>query len=194
MNNFISALLNIGWSRKIGVRDTTRVSEADKRRNLVIICSPKSNAMASTFQRELRASHPNAFAFEANADQVCITDGDGARYHSKSYEQVTSYVNSGVAKPDLPGKAYEDYAVLTKVTSPWNEKMKVVWVAGIRGIGTWGAVECVKKEWRQIYDQLPPDGKNQDFSALLKIEYDNCDITSVEVRRVELLGQPHKAV
>jgi hypothetical protein len=189
MNNFISALLNIGWSRKIGVRDVTRVTEADKRRNLVIICSPRSNTVASTFQQELRRSHPNAFAFETVADKVCITDGDGARYESKSYEQVRHYIGAGLANQDLPGKTYEDFAVVTKVTSPWNDKMKVVWVAGIRGIGTWGAAECVKKEWRQIYDQLPPDGKNCDFSALLKVEYDNCDITSVEVRRVELLGR-----
>jgi hypothetical protein len=35
---------------------------------------------------------------------------------------------------------------------------------------------------------LPPGRKDCDFSALLKIEYDNCDITSVEVRRVELLS------
>ena len=189
MNNVISALLKIGWSRKIGVRDTTRVSEADKRRNLVIICSPKSNTLACAFQQELRRSHANAFAFESDSDRVWITDGDGAEYHSKSYEQVINYVNSGIAKPDLPGKTYEDYAVLTKVSSPWNEKMKVLWVAGIRGIGTWGAAECIKKEWRQVYEQLPPDGRNCDFSALLKIEYDNCDITSVEVRRVVLLGR-----
>jgi hypothetical protein len=189
MNNFISALLKIGWSRKIGVRDTTRVSEADKRRNLVIICSPKSNSIARTFQQELRKSHANAFAFESIADRICVIDGDGARYESKSYEQVKQYVNSGINIPDLPSKSYEDYAVLTKVTSPWNERMKIVWVAGIRGIGTWGAAECIKKEWRQIYEQLPPNRKSCDFSALLKIEYDNCDITSVEVRRVELLGQ-----
>jgi hypothetical protein len=51
-----------------------------------------------------------------------------------------------------------------------------------------GAAECIKKEWRQIFDQLPKEQKDCDFAALLKVEYDNCDITSVEVRRVELLG------
>lgn len=117
-----------------------------------------------------------------------ISDGDGAHYQSRSYKQVEEYLRSGVARPDLPSKQYEDYAIVTKVTNPWNEKNKVVWVAGIRGIGTWGAAECIKKEWRQIYDQLPPQKKDCDFSAFLKIEYDNCDITSVEVRRVELLG------
>ena len=188
MNNFISALLNVGWTRKIGVRDTGRVTESDKRRNLVIICSPKSNSIAGTFQKELRSVHPNAFAFESEGDRVFISDGDNARYQSRSYQQVEDYLRSGTARPDLPSKQYEDFAVVTKVASPWNDKNIVVWVAGIRGIGTWGAAECIKKEWRQIYDQLPRDRKDCDFSALLKIEYDNCDITSVEVRRVELLG------
>jgi hypothetical protein len=53
MNNFISALLIIGWTRKTGVRDTGRLTESDKRRNLVIICSPKSNTVAKSFQAEL---------------------------------------------------------------------------------------------------------------------------------------------
>lgn len=189
MNNFISVLLKIGWSRKIGVRDTGRFQGADETRNLVIICSPKSNDIALKFQQILRGSHPNAFAFGFEADKVHIIDREGAAYHSKSYEQVTNYINSGIPKADLPRQAYDDYAVFTKVANPWNKKMKVVWLAGIRGIGTWGAAECIKKEWRQIYEQLPSNEKNCEFSALLKIKYDNCDITSVEVLRVELLGR-----
>ena len=66
MNNFISALLSIGWSKKIGVRDMSRVTEADKTCNLVIICSPKSNTLANIFQNELRKLHPNAFIFDFN--------------------------------------------------------------------------------------------------------------------------------
>ena len=195
MNNFISALLSIGWARRIGVRDVGNIigdmghlSEADKRQNLVIICSPKSNALAATFQKEICKIYSNVFTFQSDADQVFITDGDGASYRSRSYEQVQNYLSAGVTQGDLPGKQYEDYAVITKVTSPWNEANKIVWLAGIRGIGTWGAAECVKKEWRQIYDRLPPGAKTCDFSALLKVEYDNCDITSVQVRRVELLA------
>lgn len=186
MNNFISALLNIGWTRKIGVRDTTRVTEADKRRNLVVICSPKSNLLASELQQELKR-FSNAFTFEFDADRVWIRDGDGAPYRSKSYEQVDKYIAEGVPKPDLPSKTYEDYAIVTKVTNPWNEKTKVVWLAGIRGIGTWGAAECVKKKWEEIYKKLPAENKYCDFSALIKIVYHNCDIVSVEMRRVELL-------
>ena len=194
MNNFISALLNVGWARKIGVRDVTRLKESEKGHNLVIICSTKSNSVAATFQDELRNLHANAFAFESEGDRVVISDVDGARYQSRSYQQVEEYLRSGVARADLPSKKYEDYGVVTKVSNPWNEKNKVVWIAGIRGIGTWGAAECMKKEWRQIYDQLPRQEKDCDFSAFLKIEYDNCDITRVEVRRVERLSGKRKTV
>jgi hypothetical protein len=186
MNNFISTLLNMGWSRKVGIRDTTRLTEADKRRNLVVICSPKSNTFADELQKELRRLYPNAFTF-VPGPEVCIRDGDGAEIHSKSYKQIRDQLAAGVAKSELPAKAYEDYAIVSKVTSPWNNKAKVVWVAGIRGIGTWGAAECIKKEWQQIYDRLPEGQKEADFSALVRVQYDNSDITSVEVRRVELL-------
>lgn len=186
MNNFISALLNMGWSRKVGVRDTTRVTEADKRRNLVVICSPKSNTLADGLQKELKRLYPNAFTFVPGTE-VCIRDRDGADIHSKSYQQIRDYLAAGVAKSELPTKIYEDYAVVAKVTNPWNDKTKVVWVAGIRGIGTWGAAECIKKEWQQIYDMLPDGQKEHDFSALVRIQYDNSDITAMNVRRVELL-------
>ena len=65
MNNFISALLNVGWARKVGVRDTTRVTTADKKRNLVIICSPKSNHLSLEFQDELQKRQIEAFFFMA---------------------------------------------------------------------------------------------------------------------------------
>ena len=118
---------------------------------------------------------------------MCIRDGDGAIIHSKSYQQIKDHLAAGVPKSELPTKVYEDYAVVAKVTNPWNDKAKVVWVAGIRGIGTWGAAECIKKEWLQIYDKLPEGRKSHDFSALVRVEYDNSDIRHTEVRRVELL-------
>ena len=113
-----------------------------------------------------------------------IRDSDGAKYSSRSWAQEKEYLNSGEERRDLPSKCFEDYAVVTKVTNPWNASTKVIQIAGIRGIGTWGAAECIKKEWHQLHDQLPNKAKDSDFSALIRIEYDNCDITSIDVRRV----------
>jgi len=187
MNNFISALINRGWNRRIGVRDTRRVTPSDKKKNLVIICSPKSNDLTSELQTTLSKQgliKKQLFMFEKAVDgKWLIFDGDGT-YPSKSYEQEAAYLKAGLDRRDLPTKSFEDYAVITKVSNPWNEKNKIILLAGIRGIGTWAAAECIKKEWRQIYEQLPQNHKDTDFSALLKINYDNCDITSIDVRRV----------
>lgn len=186
MNNFISALITLEWNRKIGVRDTRHHSPnaRDKKRNLVIICSPKSNSFAGEFQTQLKQKGLQFFSFEPISDDIWrISDGHG-EVKSKSYEQEAEYIKSGVERHLLPTMSFEDYAVITKVANPWNSENKILLLAGIRGIGTWGAAECIKKKWKQIYAQVPNTQKDIDFSALLRISYHNCDITGIEVVRV----------
>lgn len=189
MNNFISALINVGWTRGFGVRDTRHIRAEDKKRNLVIICSPKSNTFADEFQKKLRERGIRAFYFEeTDRTRWHITDGDGV-FLSGTWEQEENYHRRRIGRHKFPEMCFDDFGVVTKITNPWNPKNKVVWIAGIRGIGTWGAAECVKKRWKQIYDQLPMDAKETDFSALVRIRYDNCDISAVDVRRVVTLPE-----
>jgi hypothetical protein len=152
---------------------------------LVIICSPKSNDFSKEFQGKLEETGVPFFKFECKSDskEWQITDGDGV-FTSGSYSQEKNYLKEGCQRHDLPSKSFDDYAVITKKTNPWNDRNKIVVVAGIRGVGTWGAAECLKKEWSQIYGSLGKSEKDSDFSALIKIRYDNCDITSIDVRRV----------
>lgn len=192
MNNFISALLNRGWPGKIGARDTSRISQSDKKRNLIVICSPKSNDLTVELQKiwlekGLHKKGLYIFSREANGRWV-ISDYDGG-YPSGSYDQEAEYLKDGVDRRDLPTKSFDDYAVITKISNPWNPKNKLILIAGIRGIGTWAAAECIKKEWRQIYRKLPNQHKDSAFSALLKIGYNNCDITSIDVRHVNLIDE-----
>lgn len=55
-------------------------------------------------------------------------------------------------------------------------------MAGIRGIGTWGAAECLKKWWKPIYSakastrSIGGPSKAGDFAALVKVRYRNYDI------------------
>ena len=185
MNNVISALIKIGWRRKISVRDPSRLSPADKKKNLVAICSPKSNEFSKQFQSKLEETGLRFFRFvrKKDSEEWQITEGD-AVYSSESYNQEKQYIQEGCLRHDLPSKSFDDYAVITKKKNPWNDRNKVVMVAGIRGVGTWGAAECLKKEWSQIYDRLEKGQKDADFSALVRIRYDNCDITSIDVRNV----------
>lgn len=194
VNNFITCLLKISWNRKMGVRDVgpaaddmKHVSAADRKRNLVIICSTKSNALAAEFQEELHRSYQNSCTFEMENGKPFIKGGDGEIFKGPSYKQVADYLGSGVTPGDLSAKKYDDYALVIKATNPWNKHNKVVWIAGIRGIGTWGAAECLKKEWRQLYKKLPRRSKAADFAAIIKISYNNCDITSIKVCRADPL-------
>ncbi len=191
MNNFISALIKTGWARGNGVRDTERVLPQDKKRNLVVICSPRSNEFAGVLQAQLEALNLHAFSFKTDSEgRMCIIDprdSDRPPFNSPSWGQEEDYLENGVSRHELPAQSFRDYAVITKVSSPWNQKNKVVWVAGIRGIGTWGAAECIKKRWQQIYAKLPDNAKDADFSALIKVQYDNCDITSTDVQDLFVL-------
>ncbi len=194
MNNFISALLAIDWPNAVGVRDTRHVSADDKRKNLVVICSPKSNTFAQELQDKLRSQGVPIFEFaQKDGPQWVIDIGEG-KLESKSFEQEADYIKQGVTRGHLAERMFEDLAVITKIQNPWNSKNKVVWLAGLRGIGTWAAGECVKKQWQHIYEKLPENQKDCDFSALLRIQYSNCDITRIDVRQVRLLRGVQRSV
>ena len=183
VNNFISALINRRWDRKLCFHDTTHVSGEDKKKNLVIICSPKSNGFAALYQKEINEKHYFDHFYEFKQDnrgEWYITDGHGI-WTSPSFTMETEYLKNGINRDGFASQSFEDYAVITKTRNPWNEKNKIISVAGIRGFGTWGAAECVKKEWRQIFKKLPRNCKEEGFSALVNIKYDNFDITSIEL-------------
>ena len=187
MNNFISALLAIDWPNTIGVRDTRHVNADDKRKNLVVICSPKSNSFAQELQDMLKSQGLPIFEFAQKDGPEWVIDIGEGKLESKSFRQESQYIKQGVTRGQLAEKIFEDLAVVTKVQNPWNPNNKVVWLAGLRGIGTWAAGECVRKQWKHIYDRLPEGKKDCDFTALLRIKYSNCDITRIEVRQVRTL-------
>jgi hypothetical protein len=68
----------------------------------------------------------------------------------------------------------------------------VLWIAGIRGVGTWGAAETVKK-WHgrllkpRLRMLLQPSRAVQ-FSAVVKITYSNSDIVDSELVRMIDIG------
>jgi hypothetical protein len=188
INNFISALIHLDWKGKISVRDFTHISPSDRGQNLVIICSPKSNSFTEEFQQTLKNSGKSFFyLFEDDPNKtgtVRILSPFGEVYISRSYIQEQDCLSRGVSRDQLAYEQLEDYAIITKVQNSWNEENIAILIAGIRGIGTWGAAEFIKKKWRFIYDQLPADAKNEEFSALLRITYQEYDIKDWMVVRV----------
>lgn len=77
-----------------------------------------------------------------------------------------------------------DHAVLVKATNPWDFSKKVLILAGIRGIGTWGAGEFLKKEWPEIYNRKNSKNglkKGGDFTAVIRVNYNKCDLVSFKI-------------
>jgi len=187
INNVISVLLQIGWNKRVGVRDTKRLRDSEKKRNLVSICSRKSNPFTGELQGIMRKKYPRFFRVEPlNQNEWYVTDGKG-EWKSNSYSQLAEFLHRGGDRADIPEQHFDDVAVINKITNPWNSSNKILVIEGARGIGTWGAAECIKKGWEQIFRQLPDGKKDSDFSALVFIRYYNCDITQIIVDKCIVL-------
>lgn len=189
MNNFTGALLQIGWANKVGVRDIDHFTPNDKNRNLVVICSPKSNPFAAVVQTEMFKLYPQSRFYRVERDpdhrveqdpdeeQWVVRDGFGI-WRSDTYSQIDGFREENLVTAE---QTLDDVAVISKITNPWNKENKIFLVAGVRGIGTWGAAECINKEWQQIYKRMPRRLKGGDFSALVQVDYHNCDIVRIRV-------------
>ena len=197
INNAISALLKISWKQPVGVRsvgagvadDGRQLSPNDRERNLVTICSPKSNPFTRELLEELKRQGSDIFQFERveNKEEWQIVDG-AACYRSLSYKQIADYQE---AEKRVEEQEINDVAMIAKVTNPWEPKNKIIIIAGIRGIGTWGAAECLKKQWQRIYElkrRTKQFRKNGDFAAIVEVDYNNCDIVHTHVETVKDLS------
>ncbi|MDY6904324.1 MAG: hypothetical protein SWH61_06535 [Thermodesulfobacteriota bacterium] len=174
INNIISAFLAAEISPPSKMVDCTNITEADKcSNNLILICSSKTNPVTAEALSLLRQNHPQIadyipeFAVDEKTGHTFIRWNQG-KYVSKSFYQ------------DQNGPL-EDIAIILKAKSPWASQYNILVVAGIRGIGTWGAAECLKKSWEAIYAEKGADkktgaSKQGSFVALENISFSDYDI------------------
>ncbi len=182
INNVISAFLRVDWERPAKIKDTDpkHLTDEDKRHNnLILICSSKTNKVTGDALLELRKRYPHLRdvlpAFELVSDvntKACrvLLRFNGGIYESPSYDQ-----------PISEDAEIEDYAILAKAINPWSPHHRLLIVAGLRGVGTWGAAETLKKWWQELYDKKghnPARGisKQGNFVAVLRIRYKKEDI------------------
>lgn len=186
INNMISAFLSLGWnSNRFVVRDTDRVTGEHEKQNMVIFCSPKSNELAERLQQKLLQDGVNFYHFRevsVHGFKQWVLNGGGALYVSPAVTAEHRHRQAGDEKP-LHSETLEDVAVVTSIRNPWNPDTRILWIAGVRGVGTWGAAETVKKWHKQLYTVLrrTKARKTGSFSALLRITYSNSDIVKSKV-------------
>lgn len=152
--------------------------------NLVLICSPKANPYTRSVLKLLPMRFEGIrLSFEAVSLQsgerwkVCY---NGADYVSPSYSEAEQLAAQGGS--DVQGPL-SDFAVLGRFQNPWQECSKIVLIAGIRGIGTWGAARYLRDHTKSLSKRF--GGK--DFVCIIRSEYSNFRIVHTEFVGGQLL-------
>lgn len=182
INNTISSLILVGAQVDLKVRDSKHLTESEKKQaNLILICSSKTNEITEEALNQLRDNMPHARdlipSFERVGNNQVFIRWNRGSYPSDSFTQQ--------------GPEFDDIAIIVKAQSPWAGQRKILIIAGIRGFGTWGAAECLKKWWQPIYAKKCSSrgrhcSKTGDFAALIGVKYRENDIK--EAKLIHLVG------
>lgn len=182
INNLISALIRSGYKHDLDMC-SVRAFDGNKRfGDLVFVCSPVSNPGTASVLAELSKIYESLPRFETQSNGQCVIHAGANTYQSETYEVVERCHKEG-SEPEEA--TMRDYGLLVKAPNPWEPERMVLVLAGIRGIGTWGIAECLKKDWQKVLRKKRRDGKHRasgPFAAVIETTFDKCDLTSFEVK------------
>lgn len=187
INNIISAFIFSDKRPPSKLIDSEHLSEKDKTdSSLILICSSKTNRITKEALSLLKKADPVRASLipdfkEDTSNGRWHIEWNKGRYPSESYEQE--------------GPEFTDIAMIVKAPSPWAAQHTVLIIAGIRGIGTWGAAEFMKKWWKPLYDRKGKSrpgriDKSGGFAALVEVQYKDSDIKGTRLLHLEDLEMP----
>jgi hypothetical protein len=168
------------------------------RANLILICCPRSNAMTGTVLEKVRRQYGLDAAFVARTGTTDQPEENvpatGVKPKPEQYIQFAGepkYSNTWEAEKKLEDSGVQpwqgtmkDWGLIVKCRNPYNETAKVFIIAGIRGIGTWGAAWHLADHVRSVYKQF----KDRDFAAVVEVEYANFRIIGARVDKYVALS------
>jgi hypothetical protein len=152
---------------------------------LVLICSPRANSYSRRAVEYLQTKYPSVgMGFERVSDEPerWQIRFKGAVYLSPTYAEIDLLREQGKSPANGP---LTDYALLGRFPNPWNPSVKTILIAGIRGIGTWGAARHLRERAHELAKEF--DGR--DFVVIVKVGYRDYKITDTEIVNRENLGK-----
>ena len=185
INKIQTILLKSSFKGEIIFRESRHFGEEDRQRDLIFICGPFSNPGTKEVLSEIYKIHPIVPLFEKDpvTHRKYLIFGE-EKLESNSYEIIEECKIRKIKFEDVDIK---DYGMIIKTRNPWaHDKMMLV-LAGIRGIGTWGAAECLSSNWRELYSRKRNDGKHSkkgDFAAIIEVTIKKGDIISLYIRNM----------
>lgn len=142
-----------------------RFGQTEKEHNLVLICSPKSNKATQEALREL------GFDWDMLPDRDTPLDSLVPWWRLRYFDGEFA---SPCFKGATPSGDLEDWAVIGKVNSPktWNANAKLLFVFGIRAIGTWGAAKHFFEHASELHGRFGAGN----FACRVPVAYGNWHI------------------
>lgn len=153
------------------------LSDTDKTKNVISIGGPTRNKFTKQI---LHAVAGTLIRFDRSTqatDQLEIRIGKHKSFRSASYANAT--------REGLQSRS-RDTALLLRIPNPFNPANEVIVIAGIRGIGTWGASDCLRKSAKTLADELRKKVSNPKagFLAIIDVVYENFDILHTTIREL----------
>jgi hypothetical protein len=172
---------------QIRLKGAERWVPDDRENNLVVIGSPKRNQISHRVLAALREHHNVDWDFIQSPGDPSRWEllFNGTSYISPSHGQAKEARERGILEPEI---ALDDYALVSKLSRlpRFSPNTKILIIAGIRGIGTWGAAKYVRERAGEIQKYVG----TSDFGAVLKITYDDWRIVEMEIERIVDLDRP----
>lgn len=176
-----------GWREEqieIHTQDDVKRNIALKSENLVLICS--NNELTQEVLKLLRMQN----RLDCDFPTVSGPQGkerhlkfDGVLFDSPSYLETEALSRSG--RSPFEG-TLTDYALLAKFASVFQGDRKIILVAGIRAIGTWGAARALRFK----SEELTSRSGRKDFAALVHCKFEHWKIIEYEISRIIKVPRP----
>lgn len=151
-------------------------------RDLVVIGSPRYNEKATLIQQYFNI--PFQFVFSHGTEES----------DTRRLSIITEFGEELVSSPDYLGAPLRlevDYGIL--LVAKLAQGKRLVWLAGIHGIGTLGIYRYLRQEANEVAQDLPTEVDTASV-RLLRITYEPSSVRDrARIRSVELLGDPRPA-
>ncbi len=182
LRNVFEVLAELGIKHP-SIRHPENLTEPDLKRNIISIGGSNRNSFTKKILELPVNGDVLSFTSSPTAsDQVEFKRGNTMTYTSPSY---------GGTPDDQPRAPSRDIAFILRRPNPKNDSCSVVVLAGIRGIGTWGASDHLRKHAQKLSARVAKDQDNaikQGFLAVIDVDYENFDIAQTKVKDVAAIA------
>ncbi|MEW8632246.1 MAG: hypothetical protein AB2591_19790 [Candidatus Thiodiazotropha sp.] len=178
LRNVLSILSEMGI-RKPKIRHPEAMEDSDYKGNIISIGGSVRNSLTKEILNE--PVNGDCLDFISNDDDdgnIVFKRGENMIYTSPSYKMEDT---------DAPDAPLDDLAIILRRPNPKNESCSVIVLAGVRGIGTWGASDHLRKYASQLYRRIrkdPEGALSKGFLAVLDVKYEKFDIRKSRIKDI----------